>query len=365
MKENNGRELIRSKVDSCKMGPFMKSKKIRNMEDFAAVSGISRPTLSKFFNDPGSVRVSTKKRIEEELEKYDYQPNLYAINQNRRLTKNIGVVVPYLSDPFFAKIARVIEDNILETGYKPVLLGSHGRSELEIENLENLRSIKPAGVLLAPLGRASDRAHVDTFCNDVPSVLFDANIDGIGAPFVGSNNEQSVGIMVDYLCRTGEPPTFFEMKSPTNPNAFKRRNAYIASMEALGHEPNLIQAAGEGWEFEEIGFQEGRRVVRGGKLPTNTILCSNDRLAIGFLSAAFEEGVRVGLEPECTLRVAGHDDHPFSRYTCPTLTTVSQDYEAIAKRSVETLFERIEGKTTADSQKETLFDGRLVMRASA
>lgn len=343
----------------------MMSKKIKNMEEFASVSGISRPTLSKFFNDPSSVRASTKKRIEAALEKYDYQPNLYAMNQNRRLTKNIGIVVPYLSDPFFAKIARVIEDHILETGYRPVLLGSHGRPELENENLENLRSIKPAGVLLAPLGRASDRGHIEAFCKDVPTVLFDANIDGIGEAFVGSNNEQSIGIMVDYLCRTGEAPTFFEMKSPTNPNAFKRRNAYIASMEALGHEPHLIQAAGEGWEFEEIGFQEGLRVLRGGTLPTNTILCSNDRLAIGFLSAAFEEGRRVGLEPGCSIRVAGHDDHPFSRYTCPTLTTVSQDYEAIAKRSVETLFERIENDAAADSRDETLFDGRLVMRSSA
>lgn len=339
--------------------------KIKNMEEFAAVSGISRPTLSKYFNDPGSVRASTRKRIETALEQYDYQPNLYAVNQNRRLTKNIGIVVPYLADPFFAKIARTIEEHVLATGFRPVLLGSHGNPELEIANLENLRSIKPAGVLLAPLGRTSDEERIAGFCQEVPTVLFDANIESIGEKFVGSNNRQSISLIVDYLCRTGEAPCFFEMKSPTNPNAFKRRNAYISAMEELGHTPHLIQAEGEGWEFEEIGFREGMRVVRDRNLPTSTILCSNDRLAIGLLSAAYEAGLKVGIGDDCALRVAGHDDHPFSLYTCPTLTTVSQDYEAIAKQSVEILFNQIETETKDDSREETLFDGRLVMRSSA
>ncbi|GAB5439492.1 LacI family DNA-binding transcriptional regulator [Falsiruegeria mediterranea] len=343
----------------------MAGTKIKNMEEFATVSGISRPTLSKFFNDPNSVRASTRERIEAALEQYDYQPNLYAVNQNRRLTKNIGVVVPNLADPFFAKIARTIEAHIIETGFRPVLLGSHGSPIMEIANLENLRSLKPAGVLLAPLGRASDHAKIEAFCQDVPTVLFDANIDKIGEAFVGSNNGQSVGLIVDYLCRTGEPPSFLEMRSPTNPNAFKRRNAYISAMEKLGHSPTLIQAEGEGWEFEEIGFREGMRVVRDRNLPTNTILCSNDRLAIGLLSAAFEAGLRVGIGEGCDLRVAGHDDHPFSRYTCPTLTTVSQDYEAIAKKSAAVLLERIEAEKPADSRRETLFEGRLIMRSSA
>ena len=42
------------------------------------------------------------------LERFDFRPNIYAVNQNRRLTKNIGIVVPYLADPFFAEIARNI-----------------------------------------------------------------------------------------------------------------------------------------------------------------------------------------------------------------------------------------------------------------
>lgn len=84
----------------------MRKPKIRNMEEFAALSGISRPTVSKYFNDRQSVRRSTREKIESALERCDYRPNIFAINQNRKLTKNVGIVVPYLADPFFAEIAR-------------------------------------------------------------------------------------------------------------------------------------------------------------------------------------------------------------------------------------------------------------------
>ncbi|MEP0564632.1 MAG: LacI family DNA-binding transcriptional regulator, partial [Paracoccaceae bacterium] len=104
----------------------MSERKIKNMEQFAEVSGISRPTVSKYFNDPGSVRKTTRGKIEKALERYDYRPNIFAINQNRKLTKTIGVVVPSLSDPFFAEIARNIEQRCIESGYRPALYSVHG-----------------------------------------------------------------------------------------------------------------------------------------------------------------------------------------------------------------------------------------------
>lgn len=341
----------------------MGTAKIKNMDEFAAVSGISRPTISKYFYDPESVRASTRTRIEAAIERYDYRPNIYAINQNRKLTKNIGIVVPYLGDPFFAEIARNIEQRCIAAGYRPTLYSSHGGQEQENEILDSLRSMKPAGVLLAPLGRASDQIAVEKFCRDIPTVLFDSNIEDMGLAFVGSDNSQFPMMIVDYLCRTGEPPCFFEMKHPANPNANKRRQGYIAAMEKLGHEPKIFQAEGQGWAFEEIGRSEGHKALAEGAFETNTVLCSNDRLAIGFLSACFERKLKVGRDADSEIRVAGQDDHPFSKFTCPSLTTVAQDYEAISKRSVETLFEAIDRPKKA--RKTTLFAGELILRASA
>ncbi len=339
--------------------------KIRNMEEFAAVSGISRPTVSKYFHHPDSVRASTRTRIEAALERYDYRPNIYAMNQNRRLTKNIGIVVPYLADPFFGEIARVIERRCIDAGFSPTLFSSHGEKAQEVTILDSLRSLKPAGVLLAPLGRESDKSEIESFCRDVPTVRIDGNNDGMGEAFVVSDNYSFVSQTVEYLTRTGEPPCFFEMRNPANPNANKRRHAYLGMMERLRLEPHVIQVDGTGWAFEEIGRNGALSILESMSLPTNTVLCSNDRLAIGFLSACYEMGVSVGRAEGCRLRVASHDDHPFSRFTCPSLTTAAHDYVSVSDHSVETLFRLIESGGRFEQREETLFSARLIMRESA
>ena len=342
---------------------MMAGAKIRNMEDFAKVSGISRPTLSKYFNDPDSVRITTRGKIEAALEEYDYRPNIFAMNHNRRLTKTIGIVVPYLADPFFAEIVRKIEHHCIDAGFWPIVFSAHGQRDLEVNALATLHGLRPAGALIAPLGRRSDFESVEKFAQDVPTVVFDSNV-AVGHAFVGSNNFQSIDLIVDYLCRTGEPPCFFEMP-PINPNANKRREAYIQSMDRLGYDPKLIQVEGAGWDFERIGLEEGRRLISGRLLPSDTVLCSNDRLAVGLIAAAYQQGLRVGHGPGCAIRVAGHDDHPWSQFTCPPLTTVSQDYAAIAERSVGMLFELMNDGSSTEARPEVLFDGNLVLRSSA
>ncbi|ETX16666.1 LacI family transcriptional regulator [Roseivivax halodurans JCM 10272] len=343
----------------------MRQDRVRTMEEFASLSGISRPTLSKYFNDPGSVRASTRARIEAALERYDYTPNVYAINQNRALTRNIGIIVPYLADPFFAEVARNLEPLCAQAGYNPILLSSHGDRDREIQNLEGLRAIRPAGVLLAPLGRRSRRDDVAAFCEEVPTVLFDCDIEGVGDAYYGNDNGKSIALMVDYLCRTGEPPAFFEMRDAPNPNANKRRTAYDEAMRSHGHEPMIVSVEGTGWAFEEIACRAAAPMMCKGQLPSNTVLCSNDRLAIGFLAAAYENGLRVGIGHGHALRVAGHDDHPYARFTCPSLTTVAQSYDAIAGQSIDCLLSIIDTGERPEEKRAIHFEGGLVMRKSA
>ena len=343
----------------------MAEQRVRNMEEFAVLCGISRPTVSKYFNDPSSVRATTRARIEAALEQFDFRPNIYAVNQNRRLTKNIGIVVPYLADPFFAEIARNIEQLCIENGFRPILMSSHGAADQECDNLETLRALKPAGVLLAPLGRISDKRAIERFCRDVPTVLFDSNIEGMGEAFIGSDNASFVNQTVDYLCRSGEPPCFFEMRTPANPNAKKRRTAYVEAMKRHGLKPILISVEGDGWAFEEIGRQGAHSAFAAGDFKTDTILCSNDRLAIGVLAACYERELRIGRGPECDFRLASHDGHPFSRFTCPALTTAAHDYKAVASTSFEKLFQLIEGGGSTGERTEQLFAAHLIVRASA
>ena len=338
-------------------------RRVATMAELSGAMGVSRPTLSKYFQDPHSVRDSMRVRIEEGLEIYDYRPNIFAINQNRQSTKTIGVVVPYLSDPFFAEIVRKIELECIGEGYRPLLFSSHGESGRENEALETLTSLKAAGVLIAPLGRRSDLPALQRFADEVPTVLFDNMLD-CGHFFVGHDNFQASRLMVDHLCETGEPPCFLEMP-PVNPNARRRRRAYVEAMEAKGEKPEIVHIEREGWDFERIGMEEGERLIRERALPCSTVFCSNDRIAIGFIAAAYRMGLRVGRGHGCALRVAGHDNHPSSAFTCPALTTISQDYGGIAEQSVARLFSIIEEDGRPAARQERLLPGTLVIRESA
>lgn len=197
----------------------------------------------------------------------------------------------------------------------------------------------------------------------MPTVLFDSSLNA-GEAFVGSDNFQSIALMVDYLCRTGEPPCFFEMPA-VNPNANKRRMAYIQAMERLGHDPQVVYVEGPDWQFEKIGLEQGKRLIAERGFPSDTVLCTNDRLAVGLLAAAYEKGLRVGHGPGCAMRVAGHDDHPWARFTSPALTTVAVDFNAITERSFQILSGLIERGERTEERTETLFEGSLVLRASA
>ncbi|TGV95397.1 LacI family transcriptional regulator, partial [Mesorhizobium sp. M2D.F.Ca.ET.145.01.1.1] len=104
-----------------------------------------------------------------------------------------------------------------------------------------------------------------------------------------------------------------------------------------------------------------------GGLPARTLLCANDRLAFGVMSAAFSRGLKIGRRADCDFRVAAHDDHPLSRYTCPALTTMAQDFAAMAGRSVEILLALLDEADPPghDMARNVKLGATLVMRQSA
>ena len=73
------------------------------------------------------------------------------------------------------------------------------------------------------------------FCDNIQTVLFNSNINNIDGAFIGHNNARATATICEFLCRTGQPPAFFEMRSLTNPNAYRRRETYCNGMGRLGH----------------------------------------------------------------------------------------------------------------------------------
>ena len=339
------------------------------MDDFARACGVSRPTLSKFFDDPESVRPATRQRIEAALQSSDYHPNLYARNLNRKRTRSVGIIVPAITDPFYAEMVNRLELRLRDEGYWPVVISSHGMPELEAEAIRTMLSLKVAGAIVAPLGPVSDRHAFEKLGRSIPLVYFDTRLED-ETPFVGNDNRQSLATIVDYLCRSGAPPVYLDIPH-VNHNSGERVDNYVAAMRRLGFEPVVLESThGYSWDFERIGFERMGAILDAGGLPGPTLLCANDRLAFGVMAAAYARGLKVGRRSDCDLRVAAHDDHPLSRYTCPALTTMAQDYAAMAGQSVELLLKLLDAAEAeegddAGATARVSLPAALIMRDSA
>lgn len=345
------------------------AKAIKTMEDFSEFVGLSRPTVSKYFNDPTSVRRKTRDTIEEALKKSGFRPNMFAVNLNRRRSNIIGIVIPNTLDPFFMALTRRIEIMANEAGFLAFVLSSDGKPDIEEEAIKTFRSMNVAGAIIAPIGRQTGSATLEQLGRDIPLVYVDTPLDDKAA-FVGTDNRQSFGLIVDYLCRSGEPPCYFGMPE-VNINAIERRNAYVEAMKGFGLTPELIKLSKTAtWDFERFALDEASVLFDTlSRLPTRTIVCANDRLAFGVLAAAWQKGLKVGHGPGCDIRVAGHDDHPLSQYTCPPITTVAQNYKEIGRLAIGLLFKQLgedaQGDDVLLSQDRILLKAELMLRKSA
>ncbi len=338
----------------------------KTMEEFALACGVSRPTLAKYFSDPLNVKESTRNRIEAVLKKSDFEPNSFARHLNSKRVRNIGIIIPTMYDPFFSKFLARIERNLRDQGFWPVQISCHTRPELEEEAVRSMLEFKVQGVIVSPLGATSKPGVFDRLKQSVPVVSFDVPLEGV--PFVGNDHHQSVTAMVQYLCRSGEAPILLESTHLTD-NALIRQNGYRAAMESEGMAPLVIHCdCPQSWDFERLGYDQMQRLLASkGGVPGKTLLCANDRFAFGVMAAAGEAGLTIGRGPEADIRVAGHDDHPMSRYIWPPLTTMAQNTDEIADRTVQLLLDRMNeavmGKDTP--AKRIIIDSLLMMRRSA
>ncbi|MGH6862176.1 MAG: LacI family DNA-binding transcriptional regulator [Phyllobacterium sp.] len=343
-------------------------KEIKTMEDFSEFAGLSRPTVSKYFNDPESVRKGTRDIIEDAIRRSGYQPNIFATSLNRRRTHILGVIVPNSTDPFYMALTRRIQNLAERAGYLAFVLSSEGRPELEERAIETFKSMNIAGAIIGPLGVQSHQEKLARLGEQIPLVYVDSPLDDT-SPFVGTDNQQSFKLIVDYLTRSGDAPCYFGLP-PVSINALQRREAYSGAMQNLNLEPYFVPIeASLNWDFEKFAFDTTARILREGSFPAKTVLCGNDRIALGVAAAAYQAGLKIGRNLSDDLRIAGHDDQPFARYMCPPLTTVAQNHAEIGRLAVEILFSKLgesrDPRAAWPTGERLLLNAEIMLRMSA
>lgn len=338
-------------------------RQIRTMLEFSEYVGVSRPTVSKFFNDPASVKKNTREKLEAATKALNFRPNMLAVNFKKKKTNLIGVIIPDAVDPFYASLTQQVTHIASQSGLITMVLSSDGDTALQSSAISTIMGMQVAGVIFVPTGIEVDEQEITGLINAIPTVFVDAHTERADH-FVGNDNRQSITLMVEYLVRSGSPPCYFPMP-PVNGNAVLREDTYQAVMQKLGYEPQIVSVCPSlDWEFEAWAYQQTERLLQTGGFPSDTILCANDRIAYGVMAACHAAGLTIGRGEEADLRIAGHDDHPLAQYNYPPLTTVRQDVVGIASTATETLLQIMESETPPTPEK-ILLDSTLQLRRSA
>ncbi|KAE9529128.1 LacI family DNA-binding transcriptional regulator [Testudinibacter aquarius] len=333
---------------------------VQTMQQLADYVGLSRQTLSKYFNDPQQIGEKTRNHIQLAVEETGFRPNLFASNLKRNKSRVIGIIVPSITDPFYMLLVSRISEIAEKLGYFTFTLPSNGKLTLEADAVARLQSMNVAGVLVVPLGKDAVQPKLRRIEENLPMIYLDSP-PSHPAPFIGTDNKQGITLLVDYLCQKGTPPAFLAMPE-INQNAKTRLNAYQDAMAKNREIPLVLQSDGRvDWQFETYGYQQTASWLEH-KPKHNALLCANDRLAYGAFLAAWEAKIPVGINDE-KLRIAGHDDHPLAAYTCPPLTTAAQNYDMLAESAITMLITHMtKGDTTTNPQ---LIPMKLVIRQSA
>ena len=324
------------------------------ISDVAKMANVSTATVSRVLSNSGNVKKETAEKVLEAIKKLNYQPNLLARQLRRLETKTVLVVVPDITNTFFSKILRGIEQVAIENDYE-VLLGDTGNSvEREKGYLDILRQKKADGMIM--LTARLESHLLEEISHEFPVVLACEYLEGSDIPTVSIDNISSARKATEYLISLGHKRIGF-LSGPMDVILSRDRlKGFKQGMmqHDIAIEPNLIQ---EGDFSFESGFNLMTKLLALTEPPT-AVFASSDEMAIGAIKAIKAKGLKV---PD-DISIVGFDDIKFASIFEPALTTVSQPMFEIGQKAMELLIKLMNGSEI--ERRQYILEDQLVIRDS-
>ena len=316
----------------------------------ARESGVSISTVSRVMNGTAPVAQATRDRVNEVIARYHYTPNDLARSLINRRTMTLGIMMPDISNPYFAAMFQEFERAAGEAGYSVLLCNTSfratGTSELtrrETDYFQMLLSKNVDGVLIA--GGQADLEEVSApyrtalrrLAASVPTVVLGSPIEGVDCLFVQRERGQGVFAAVRYLASLGHRRIAFAGGEPGVGITSARRRAYREALGTLGlcQDQALIR-------LTDYYTPDGCRATRellAGDAPFTALLAMNDNVALGAYRALADAGLRVPQD----VSVISCDQFYAADYMVPRLTSVDQHNEQFGRFIVQALLDAIGG----------------------
>jgi len=325
------------------------------MKDVARRAGVSTATVSHVINETRFVSDELKARVYQAMRELNYYPNAIARSLRRRRTHNLAIIVPDISYPFLAEVARGVEDTGFELGYNVILCDSNGNLEKEATCIGLLREQKVEGIVFVAAGESS--SHVQALIEQgIPVIVCDRELPEVEVDTVIADNVGSGYQATEYLiglehrrigCIAGPP-----MLEISN----KRVGGYKRALEQHGI-PLREESIARG-DFRCRGGYEAMGELLALDEPPTAVFACNDLMAIGAICAASQKRLRIPQD----VAIVGCDDVALASFTNPSLTTVAQPKHEMGAAAVEMLVKRIGDKDRPPTRK--LLPTELVLRDS-
>jgi DNA-binding LacI/PurR family transcriptional regulator len=330
------------------------------LEAVAALSGVSRATVSRVVN--GSTRVSEQARdaVTAAIAALGYVPNRAARSLVTRRTDTIVLIVherqdTVFTDPFFANVLRGINSALAATDLQLMLLQAQGERERD-RALRYVGNGHLDGVVLISLHGDDPMPRVITGAG-VPLVMVGRSLTGQRLDTVDSDNAGGAQAAVRHLYTTGRR----RLASVAGPQdmapGVDRLRGYREALWALGADADARRVAYG--DFTEASGRAAAELLLAEEPELDAVFAASDLMAIGALHALRAAGRRV---PD-DVAVVGFDDAPIAAYTDPPLTTVRQRVEQLGLEAVRLLLRRLE--EPAGEPEAIVLETDMVVRASA
>lgn len=298
-----------------------------SMVDIARLSGVSIATVSRIVNKNGRYSKETEKRVLDVIEKSGYQLNLNAKSLRTNKSQTIGVIVPDITNEFFARIIRSIEKYIMPKGYTVIVCDSDECEKLESTHISTLAAKGVDGIIHIST-RADVRKIHDMY--PIPVVYIDRRPKNAGS-LVISDNETGGFLATKHLIEKGCKRIVMLRDQNHYSTVRHRYLGYLGAHEqfSLPVDKSLVVET-------EVSYQAAKEATLEKLAADKTIdaiFCNNDSMALGALHAVLETGRRVPQD----IKIVGFDDITLAGLCNPSLTTIRQDTDLFGKKSVEIL----------------------------
>ncbi len=303
-----------------------------NINDIAAIAGVSKATVSRVLADSPNVRDSTRERIQKIIRDNNFEPNFLARSLSRRKTFSVGVIVEEMANPFFGSILSMIENVLNDKHYTMSLSSSNWVKEKEFAAVRNMIRNSVDGMIVSPIALKSETISI-LGKSSIPVLLLNNYTDNPAFSCVTSDNLQGGSLAADHL-----------LSLPSS-----ERQQIIA---VTGFKHQTLEERMDGFTrrikpevYEEINtYEDGLNLVPT-LLTRNSIneiktclFITNDNVAMGVQEGLLRHQVNIPGD----VRMIGYDNIDFSGRCRVPLTTIEQSPGEMGRIAAMEILDMIE-----------------------